>query len=106
MARLFALGIFLDGAIRRVDPTGRRSYPRGVALDFVIRGGTVITPQGVGPWDVGVLGERIAVLALPGTLPTEGARVVDATGRIVAPAASSHTRTSRIRSGRVPTSPA
>ena len=66
-----------------------------MALDLVLRGGTVITPQGVGPFHVGVVGERIAVLALPGTLPTEGARVVDATGRI-----------SRIRSGRAPTSPA
>jgi dihydropyrimidinase len=56
-----------------------------VALDLVVRGGTVITPEGVGPWDVGVQGERIAVLALPGTLPTEGARVLDASGRIVAP---------------------
>ncbi len=28
-------------------------------LDLVIRGGQVITPQGVGAWDVGVEGERI-----------------------------------------------
>ena len=56
-----------------------------MALDLVVRGGTVVTPQGVGPWDVGIQGERIAVLALPGTLPTDGARVLDASGRIVAP---------------------
>ena len=56
-----------------------------MALDLVVRGGTVVTPQGVGPWDVGVQGERIAVLALPGTLPTDGARVLDASGRVVAP---------------------
>jgi dihydropyrimidinase len=54
-------------------------------LDLVIRGGQVITPQGVGKWDVGVDGERIAVLAAPGTLPTEAARVIDANGLIVAP---------------------
>jgi dihydropyrimidinase len=56
-----------------------------VALDLVVRGGTVVTPDGVGPWDVGIQGERIAVLALPGTLPTDGARVLDAVGRIVVP---------------------
>ena len=69
----------------RVDPAGRPGYARRVALDLVVRGGTVITSQGVGPWDVGIQGERIAVLALPGSLPAEGARVLDASGRIVAP---------------------
>ena len=33
-----------------------------MALDLLIRGGTVITPQGAGPWDVGIVDERIAVL--------------------------------------------
>ncbi|HZE36832.1 MAG TPA: amidohydrolase family protein [Candidatus Eisenbacteria bacterium] len=54
-------------------------------LDLVIRGGRVITPQGVGAWDVGVQEERIAVLGAPGTLPGEASRVIDATGLIVAP---------------------
>ncbi|MDP2703131.1 MAG: dihydropyrimidinase, partial [Candidatus Rokubacteria bacterium] len=54
-------------------------------LDLVIRGGRVVTPQCVGSWDVGVPGERIAVLGAPGTLPTEAARVIDATGLIVTP---------------------
>lgn len=27
-------------------------------LDLVIRGGQVVTPQGVGVWDVGVFGPR------------------------------------------------
>jgi dihydropyrimidinase len=54
-------------------------------LDLVIRGGRVITPQGVGAWDVGVQDERIAVLGAPGTLPAEAARVIDATGLIVTP---------------------
>lgn len=56
-----------------------------MALDLVIRGGTVIAAQGTGPWDVGVTGERIAAVALPGSLPTDGARLLDATGLIVAP---------------------
>ena len=54
-------------------------------LDLVIRGGRVVTPQGVGSWDVGVQDGRIAVLGAPGTLPTEAARVIDATGLIVTP---------------------
>jgi dihydropyrimidinase len=54
-------------------------------LDLVIRGGQVITPQGVGLWDVGVQGEQIAVIAVPGTLPAGAGRIVDATGLIVAP---------------------
>ena len=54
-------------------------------LDLVIRGGRVVTPQGVGSWDVGIQGERIAALAEPGTLPKDAARVVDATGLIVVP---------------------
>src|SRR6185503_5239867 len=51
----------------------------------VIRGGQVVTPQGVGAWDVGVEGERIVAVAAPGTLPGDVARVVDATGKLVIP---------------------
>lgn len=40
-------------------------------LDLVIRGGQVVTPQGVGAWDVGLEGERIVAVAVPGTLPRE-----------------------------------
>jgi dihydropyrimidinase len=54
-------------------------------LDLVIRGGQVITPQGVGRWDVGVQGEQIAVVAAQGTLPVDSARVIDANGLIVSP---------------------
>src|SRR5262245_27778762 len=53
-------------------------------LDLAIRGGQVVTPQGAGQWDVGVQGERIALIAAPGTLPEAG-RVIDATGKIVVP---------------------
>ncbi len=56
-----------------------------MALDLLIRGGRVVTPHGVGDWDVGVAGERIAAVALPGTLPADGARIIDAAGLIVVP---------------------
>ena len=54
-------------------------------LDTVITNGRVVTPQGVGSWDIGIEGERIAAVGLPGSLPREGARVIDATGLIVVP---------------------
>ncbi len=53
-------------------------------LDLVIRGGQVVTPQGVGQWDIGIRGEQIVSLAVPGTLPESG-RVIDAAGKIVVP---------------------
>ena len=54
-------------------------------LDMLIKGGQVVTPSGVGNWDVGVEGERIVAVALPGVLPEEGATVIDASGKIVVP---------------------
>jgi len=54
-------------------------------LDLVIRGGQVVTPEGVGAWDVGVDGERIVAVAAAGTLPAEGVRVIDATAKLVIP---------------------
>ena len=54
-------------------------------LDLVIRGGQVVTPDGAGAWDVGVEGGRIAVVGAAGTLPTESARTIDATGKLVIP---------------------
>jgi dihydropyrimidinase len=54
-------------------------------LDLVIRGGQVVTPAGVGAWDVGVEGGRIAAVAAPGTLPRDAGRVIDATGKLVIP---------------------
>jgi dihydropyrimidinase len=53
-------------------------------LDLVIRGGQVVTPQGVGEWDVGIGGERIVAVALPGSL-SEAGRVIDARGKVVVP---------------------
>jgi dihydropyrimidinase len=54
-------------------------------LDLVIRNGHVVTSQGTGGWDIGIEGERIATVALPGTLPTESAKVIDAAGKILVP---------------------
>jgi len=55
-------------------------------FDLVIRGGTVVTPQGADLYDVAVSGEKIAAVAAPGALPDAGAkRVIDATGKIVIP---------------------
>ena len=54
-------------------------------LDLVIRSGQVVTPQGAGPWEIGIRGELIVSVSLPGTLPTDSARVIDAAGMIVVP---------------------
>jgi dihydropyrimidinase len=51
-------------------------------LDLIIRGGDVVTPGGVGRWDVGVQGERIVAV---GEALGQAGRVIDATGRIVVP---------------------
>ncbi|MBN8925876.1 MAG: hypothetical protein BGO51_09080 [Rhodospirillales bacterium 69-11] len=55
-------------------------------VDLVVRGDTVVTPQGVGAYDILVAGEKIVALAAPGTFPVpDGARLIDATGKIVIP---------------------
>jgi dihydropyrimidinase len=55
-------------------------------LDLIIRGGDVVTPQGVIGCDIAVAGETIAALTAPGVLPAQSARrVIDAAGRIVMP---------------------
>jgi len=55
-------------------------------FDLIIRGGDVVTPQGVTACDIAVAGETIAALAGPGTLEAESAkRVIDATRHIVMP---------------------
>ena len=54
-------------------------------LDLIIRGGWVVTPEGAGEMDVGVLGERIAVVASPGAVDVEARRTIDASGKIVLP---------------------
>jgi dihydropyrimidinase len=55
-------------------------------LDVIIRGGDVVTPQGVLRCDVAVAGETIAAIAAPGALSADaGTRVIDASGHIVMP---------------------
>jgi len=55
-------------------------------FDLIIRGGEVVTPEGVVTCDVAVAGETIAALAAPGALAAESAkRVIDATRHIVMP---------------------
>ena len=55
-------------------------------LDLIIRGGDVVTPQGVAKCDVAIKGETIAAVAAPGTLAdTAATRVIDASGKIVMP---------------------
>jgi dihydropyrimidinase len=54
-------------------------------IDLVVAGGLVVTPEGAALLDVAVEGETIAVVAEPGTVEAEGARVLDATGKIVLP---------------------
>jgi dihydropyrimidinase len=54
-------------------------------LDLIIRGGRVVTPSGVGVWDVGIQGGRIVAVAEPGVLTSDVARVIDASGNLVIP---------------------
>jgi len=55
-------------------------------LDLIIRGGDVVTPQGVAKCDVAVNGETIAAVAAPGALDAGLAkREIDASGKIVMP---------------------
>lgn len=55
-------------------------------FDLIIRSDKVVTPHGVGSWEIAVQGEKIAAVAAPGTLKETGAgRVIDATGKIVIP---------------------
>ncbi len=53
-------------------------------LDLVIRGGQVVTRGGAGLWDIGVQGETIVALGVPGTLGEAG-RTLDARGKVVVP---------------------
>lgn len=54
-------------------------------LDLIIKGGEVVTPWGVGDWDVAVQGEKIVAVTSPGTLTDDVGRVIDATGKVVIP---------------------
>ncbi len=52
-------------------------------LDLVIRGGEVVTPMGVGVWDVAVRGEKIVAVTESSVLVGEVGRVIDASGMVV-----------------------
>jgi dihydropyrimidinase len=53
-------------------------------FDLIIHGGQVVTPQGVGQWDVAVVGEKIVSVGLTDAR-AEAGRVIDAKGKIVVP---------------------
>ena len=54
-------------------------------LDLVIHGGTVVTPSGVGQFDIGIQGEKIVLVAARGAI-FDGFRIsIDATGKYVFP---------------------
>jgi len=55
-------------------------------FDLIIRGGDVVTPEGVVRGDVAVAGETVAAIATSGTLSADAAKhLIDATGHIVMP---------------------
>jgi dihydropyrimidinase len=55
-------------------------------FDLILRGGTVVTPHGVGVHDVAMTGETIAAITNPGAIGDEQAkRSVDVSGKIVMP---------------------
>ena len=62
-------------------PTFAR-VPEDAVFDLIVRGGQVVTPQGVGQWDVAVRGEKIVAVSVPDER-AEAGRIIDATGKIV-----------------------
>ena len=54
-------------------------------LDLVIHGGTVVTPSGVGQFDIGIQGEKIVLVAARGAIFDEFRIAIDATGKYVFP---------------------
>src|SRR3954451_16195741 len=55
-------------------------------VDLVIRGDVVVTPQGVGAYDIAIAGEKIVAIAAKGSLPVaDGTRLIDAGNKIVMP---------------------
>lgn len=54
-------------------------------LDLVIAGATVVTPSGVGLWDIGILDGKVAILTSQGDLSQGATRTVDGTGTIAIP---------------------
>src|SRR5919108_874560 len=77
------------GSSRAIDTPladdGHHETEELTMLDYIIRGGQVVTPWGVGGWEVAIQGEKIVAVAAPGTLTSDIGRVIDATGKIVIP---------------------
>src|SRR5262249_36694609 len=69
----------------RAAPRSHLGRWRSAMLDMLIQGGRVVPPAGVGDWDVGIVGEKIAAVTFPGMLPATAAQVIDARGKIVVP---------------------
>src|SRR5262249_18660146 len=64
---------------------GRKARGPGM-FDLIIRGGDVVTPQGVARCDVAIQGETIAAVTASGALAADAAkRSIDAGGKIVMP---------------------
>ena len=54
-------------------------------VDLLIRGGQVVTPSGVGNWDIAVDGEKIVSVSQPGSFTSDANKTIDASGKIVIP---------------------
>ena len=54
-------------------------------VDIIIEGGQVVTPAGVGIFDVAIHGEKIVAVTESGGLDLEAGKRIDATGNIVIP---------------------
>ena len=55
-------------------------------FDLLIRGDRVVTPHGVGQWDIAIKDGKIAAVAAPGAFGADAAgRIIDAAGKIVMP---------------------
>ena len=54
-------------------------------LDLLIHGGTVVTPSGVGQFDIGIQGEKIVLISARNSIIDEVNRSIDATGKYVLP---------------------
>ena len=51
----------------------------------LIKGGQVVTPAGVGEFDIWISGETIQAVTEPGAIPAGDEEVIDATGKLVVP---------------------
>ena len=51
----------------------------------LIKGGQVVTPSGVGEFDIWISGETIQAVSEPGIIPSGDEHVIDATGKLVVP---------------------